>query len=155
LHLKQVPDNLVKKGYTLFSSIYHLQNRCRLAHKPRVVASTCSAGSESPIKPNASRLAKESRRDPLGQGGVMPFFQFGWRVIVPVVAVIAVLNIGAVSFVREAYPSDPFKSQALAKCVASDPGFVRFFSDDRSRCYARQPRQTGLVSPMTADLSKN
>jgi len=85
----------------------------------------------------------------------MPLLHVGWRVVVPVVAVFALLNVGALHFVRDAYPADPFKSGALAKCTAGDPGFVRFFSDERARCYARQPRQTGLVDPFAADLSKN
>jgi len=68
----------------------------------------------------------------------------GWRIIVQAVFVFALLNIGAVRFVREAYPADPFKSEALAKCVAGDPGFIRFFPNDRAQCYARQPRQSRL-----------
>jgi hypothetical protein len=76
----------------------------------------------------------------------MPFSRLGWRVIVPTVAVFALLNIGAIKFIRDAYPSDPFKSEALAKCVAGDPGFVRFFSNDREHCYARQPRTSRLES---------
>ena len=74
----------------------------------------------------------------------MPFSRLSWRIMVPVVVVVALLNIGAVKFLRNAYPADPFQSQALAKCVAVDPGFVRFFPDDRARCYARQPRQSRL-----------
>jgi hypothetical protein len=76
--------------------------------------------------------------------GLMPFSRVGWRIIVPAVVVFALLNIGAVRFVREAYPADPFKSEALAKCVAGDPGFIRFFPNDRAQCYARQPRQSRL-----------
>lgn len=74
----------------------------------------------------------------------MPFSRLGWRIIVPAVVVFALLNIGAIKFVRDAYPADPFKSEALAKCVAGDPGFVRFFSNDRQLCYARQPRTSRL-----------
>ena len=74
----------------------------------------------------------------------MPFSRLGWRVIVPAVVLFALLNIGAIKFVRDAYPSDPFKAEALAKCVAGDPGFVRFFPDQRDQCYARQPRTTRL-----------
>jgi hypothetical protein len=77
----------------------------------------------------------------------MPFARLGWRIIVPAVLAFVLLNVGAVKFVRDAYPADPFKSEALAKCVAGDPGFVRFLPDDRARCYARQPRQTRLESP--------
>jgi hypothetical protein len=77
----------------------------------------------------------------------MPFSRLGWRVIVPAVVIFGLLNVGAVKFVRDAYPADPFKSEALAKCVAGDPGFIRFSPDDRTRCYARQPRQTRLESP--------
>jgi hypothetical protein len=80
----------------------------------------------------------------------MPFARLGWRIIIPAAIVFALLNIGAAKFIRDAYPSDPFKSEALAKCVAGDPGFVRFFSDDRTRCYARQPRQTRLESTAEA-----
>lgn len=74
----------------------------------------------------------------------MPFARLGWRIIVPAVIVFVLLNIGAVRFIREAYPSDPFKSEALAKCIAGDPGFVRFFPNDRDQCYARQPRTSRL-----------
>jgi hypothetical protein len=74
----------------------------------------------------------------------MPFSRLSWRILVPAALALVALNVGVVRFVRDAYPADPFKSQALAKCVAGDPGFVRFFSDDRERCYARQPRQTRL-----------
>ena len=76
----------------------------------------------------------------------MPFSRLGWRIIVPAVVVFALLNIGAIRFIRDAYPSDPFKSEALAKCVAGDPGFVRFFPNDRAQCYARQPRTSRLES---------
>ena len=72
----------------------------------------------------------------------MPFSRLGWRILVPVIAVFVLLNIGAVKFIRDAYPADPFQAEALAKCVAGDPGFVRFFPGDRAQCYARQPRQT-------------
>ncbi len=74
----------------------------------------------------------------------MPFSRLSWRIAVPAIIAIVLLNIGAVKFVRDAYPTDPFQSEALAKCVAGDPGFVRFFPDDRSKCYARQPRQSRL-----------
>jgi hypothetical protein len=77
----------------------------------------------------------------------MPFSRLGWRIIVPALALLILLNIGAVKFIRDAYPADPFKSEALAKCVASDPGFVRFFPDDREKCYARQPRTSRLDNP--------
>ena len=77
----------------------------------------------------------------------MPFSRLGWRIVVPALAAFVLLNLGAIKFVRDAYPADPFKSEALAKCVAVDPGFVRFFSDDRAKCYARQPRQTRLETP--------
>lgn len=77
----------------------------------------------------------------------MPFSRLSWRIAVPAVVVFALLSLGAAKFVRDAYPSDPFQSAALAKCVAGDPGFVRFFPDDRARCYARQPRQTRLEAP--------
>jgi hypothetical protein len=74
----------------------------------------------------------------------MPFSRLSWRLVIPAVVVLGLLNFGVVHFVREAYPADPFKSEALAKCIAGDPGFVRFFSDDRDKCYARQPRQSRL-----------
>jgi len=76
----------------------------------------------------------------------MPFSRLSWRVIVPALLAFVLINVGAIRFIRDAYPSDPFKSQALTKCVAGDPGFVRFFAIDREQCYARQPRQTRLES---------
>jgi hypothetical protein len=75
------------------------------------------------------------------------FSRLGWRIVIPALIVIALLNFGAIRFAHDAYPSDPFKSEALQKCTASDPGFVRFFPGDRDRCYARQPRQTRLENP--------
>lgn len=74
----------------------------------------------------------------------MPFARLGWRIIVPALIVFVLLNVGAIRFIRDAYPSDPFKSEALAKCIAGDPGFVRFFPNDRELCYARQPRSSRL-----------
>ncbi|HWD58724.1 MAG TPA: hypothetical protein VG308_10620 [Stellaceae bacterium] len=74
----------------------------------------------------------------------MPFARLGWRIIVPAVMIFVLLNIGAIRFVRDAYPADPFKSEALTKCIAGDPGFVRFFPSDRTECYARQPRTSRL-----------
>ena len=69
------------------------------------------------------------------------------RAAVPAILVVGLLNFGGIKFVRDAYPADPFKAGALAKCTASDPGFIRFFPEDRSRCYARQPRLGGEYSP--------
>jgi hypothetical protein len=77
----------------------------------------------------------------------MPFSRLSWRIVVPAAIVLALLIFGGTKFVHDGYPADPFQSQALAKCVAADPGFVRFFPDDRARCYARQPRQTRLEAP--------
>lgn len=77
----------------------------------------------------------------------MPFARLGWRIIIPAVAVLVLLNIGVVRFIRDAYPADPFKAEALAKCTAGDPGFVRFFPADRAQCYARQPRTSLLDRP--------
>ena len=76
----------------------------------------------------------------------MAFSRLGWRIVVPALVVLILLYVGA-KFIRDAYPADPFKSQALAKCVAGDPGFVRFFPDERDRCYARQPRTSRLEAP--------
>lgn len=74
----------------------------------------------------------------------MPFARLGWRIVVPAIVVFVLLNLGALRFIRDAYPADPFKSEALAKCTAGDPGFVRFFPRDRAECYARQPRTSRL-----------
>ena len=85
----------------------------------------------------------------------MPTFRLGWRVVIPVVVVFSVLNIGAVKFVRDAYPADPFKAEALAKCVAGDPAFIRFLPGDRDRCYARQPRQSRLDHPGRSEVASD
>jgi len=85
----------------------------------------------------------------------MPFFRLGWRVVVPVVLVFSLVNVGAIKFVRDAYPSDPFRSEALAKCIAADPGFIRFIPIDRDRCYARQPRLSRLFGADGAELERN
>ncbi len=79
----------------------------------------------------------------------MPGLRLLRRAAVPAVMVFGALYIGGISFVRDAYPADPFKSDALAKCIASDPGFVRFLPEERTRCYARQPRITRDYSPGT------
>ena len=83
----------------------------------------------------------------------MPFARLGWRIVVPAVVLFVLLNIGALKFIRDAYPSDPFKSEALTKCIAGDPGFVRFFSDDREHCYARQPRTSRVET--TSNIQQN
>ncbi|HEX5320170.1 MAG TPA: hypothetical protein VFW46_13495 [Stellaceae bacterium] len=53
------------------------------------------------------------------------------------------LGVGALKYVRDAYPADPFKSEALRHCLAHDPAFIRFSADDRANCYARQPQMAG------------
>ena len=77
----------------------------------------------------------------------MAFSRLGWRVVVPALVILILLYVGATKFIRDAYPSDPFKSEALAKCIAGDPGFVRFFPNERDKCYARQPRTSRLETP--------
>jgi hypothetical protein len=77
----------------------------------------------------------------------MRFSWLRWRIVVPIVMVLGLVNFGAVKFVRDAYPSDPFKSEALAKCIAGDRGFIRFLPDDRDKCYARQPHASRVESP--------
>jgi len=67
------------------------------------------------------------------------------RLAVVVVIVGALLGVGGLKFVRDAYPADPFKSGALAKCLAADHGFVRFFAEQRASCYARQPQMAGAA----------
>jgi hypothetical protein len=79
--------------------------------------------------------------------GLMPFSRLGWRIGIPLIIAFVLLNVGALKFIHDAYPADPFKSEALAKCVAGDPGFVRFFPGDRAQCYARQPRQSRAENP--------
>ena len=69
------------------------------------------------------------------------------RAAIAAVALVAVAYFEGFQSVRDAYPADPFKAEALAKCLATDPGFIRFFANDRARCYARQPRVTGDYSP--------
>lgn len=65
-----------------------------------------------------------------------------------IVVVVVMANIGAVKFVRDAYPADPFKSTALEKCLAADRGFIRFSAEQRAHCYARQPHQAlGFHAP--------
>jgi len=50
------------------------------------------------------------------------------------------LAVGGLKFVRDAYPADPFKSEALRNCVMHDRAFIRFSPQDRAECYARQPQ---------------
>jgi hypothetical protein len=54
------------------------------------------------------------------------------------------LAIGGLKFVRDAYPANPFKSEALRHCLARDRGFTRFSPDQRADCYARQPQLWGV-----------
>src|SRR3954454_2134543 len=87
---------------------------------------------------SAGNMPMHRDRSP-GRGGEGSMRRFRWvrRGAIAVVIVVALLNLGGVQFVRNAYPADPFKAEALAKCIAADPGFVRFFPYERSRCYAR------------------
>lgn len=78
----------------------------------------------------------------------MSGFRLVRRAAIPTVIAIGLFNIGGIAFIKDAYPADPFKAGALAKCSASDPGFVRFFPGERARCYARQPR-LGEYAPNT------
>jgi hypothetical protein len=70
----------------------------------------------------------------------------GWRIAIPLAILFVALNIGSLKYVRDAYPSDPFKRMALTHCIASDAGFVRFFASDREACYTRQPQMPHLFS---------
>jgi hypothetical protein len=54
--------------------------------------------------------------------------------------VVMLLAVGGLKFVRDAYPADPFKSEALRNCLLHDRAFIRFSSQDRADCYARQPQ---------------
>lgn len=63
---------------------------------------------------------------------------------------VVLYNVGGADFVRQAYPADPFKSEALANCAASDPSFVRYFPTARARCYARQPRLMRSLQPLAS-----
>ncbi|HEX3882576.1 MAG TPA: hypothetical protein VHW66_07960 [Stellaceae bacterium] len=55
------------------------------------------------------------------------------------------LSVGGLKFVRDAYPGDPFKSEALRNCLAHDPAFIRFSPEQRAGCYARQPQMPGYT----------
>jgi hypothetical protein len=59
--------------------------------------------------------------------------------------VVLLLGVGGLKFVRDAYPADPFKSEALRNCLAHDSGFIRFSPEQRADCYARQPQLSGLI----------
>ena len=58
---------------------------------------------------------------------------------------VTLLAVGGLKFVRDAYPADPFKSEALRNCVLNDRGFIRFSPEDRASCYARQPQLSGII----------
>ncbi|HEY1795059.1 MAG TPA: hypothetical protein VGG57_02955 [Stellaceae bacterium] len=58
---------------------------------------------------------------------------------------VLLLAVGGLKYARDAYPADPFKSEALRNCLAHDPGFIRFSSQDRADCYARQPQMSGAL----------
>ena len=70
----------------------------------------------------------------------MPALQLVRKVGIVVGICGVLLSVGGLKFVRDAYPADPFKSSALNKCLASDHGFIRYFAEERARCYARQPQ---------------
>ena len=79
--------------------------------------------------------------------GWMPVVRLLRRLLIVLFVVFGLMNIGVIRFVRDAYPADPYKSHALAQCLAAEPGFIRFSAAERERCYARQPRQTvGMVT---------
>ena len=51
-------------------------------------------------------------------------------------AVVAVLfGHQAVGLVLAGYPRDTIKREALARCAAADPHFLRFSQRDRAECY--------------------
>lgn len=66
------------------------------------------------------------------------------RLAIGVGIMATLLAVGGLKFVRDAYPADPFKSEALRNCLLHDRGFVRFWPQDRAECYARQPQLAGL-----------
>ena len=45
----------------------------------------------------------------------------------------------AIALVRDAYPSDPARAEALNRCAAGDPHFIRFSERERDGCYAHFP----------------
>jgi hypothetical protein len=59
--------------------------------------------------------------------------------------VVMLLAVGGLKFVRDAYPGDPFKSEALRNCLMHDRAFIRFWPQDRADCYARQPQLAGYL----------
>ncbi len=59
--------------------------------------------------------------------------------------VVMLLAVGGLKFVRDAYPADPFKSEALRNCVMHDRAFIRFSPEQRADCYARQPQLAGYL----------
>jgi hypothetical protein len=89
-------------------------------------------------------MRPERSRVIAGIGGADAILAFGLGIVLSPAIAFVLLNVGAIKFIRDAYPVDPFQSEAQAKCVASDPGFLRFLPDDRAKCYARQPRQSRL-----------
>lgn len=72
-------------------------------------------------------------------------------VLVPVmfsVAFIAFQNRDKIIDVyNSAYPSDPAKSAALARCAARNQGFNRLDPDDRERCYRAAETVPGSPAP--------
>jgi hypothetical protein len=58
---------------------------------------------------------------------------------------VLLLAVGGLKFVRDAYPGDPFKSEALRNCLAHDSGFIRFSPEQRADCYAHQPQLSGVL----------
>jgi len=75
----------------------------------------------------------------------MPGLRLARKLGIVAVIIGALLGVGGLKFVRDAYPADPFKSSALENCLAADHGFVRYFPEERARCYARQPQMTGYA----------
>jgi hypothetical protein len=96
---------------------------------------------ESPVTSSNSNLAVAPEKAK-SQG----LSRLGWRIAVPLAILFVALNIGSLKYVRDAYPADPFKRMALAHCIASDAGFVRFLGSDREACYTRQPQMPHLFS---------
>jgi hypothetical protein len=80
--------------------------------------------------------AGDARRRKSRSRGMVMVQRSLWMMMVVVAVAIATFGDGIPPFLRAAYPTDPFKRDALAKCQAVDVSFVRFSSGDRAACYS-------------------
>ncbi|GEM_PF-2014070 len=78
--------------------------------------------------------AYQSRLGKHGEGALKPIYRLIGGLVALSVVVFLFGN-QAVGYVQAGYPKDMIKREALARCAAADPHFLRFSQKDRTECY--------------------